>query len=727
MNRRNPTAPSKTARNQERQRGSIVVYLALSLVVFGVLAMAGANRFGASMLGVAAPNCATQARLMAESGARYAMTRLRTATDQATLTGLIAALNGQTYTVDAAKGLKFSLSVGPNGGGNAQVNATGSACGGVVFLPSTSSQASVSVNVPAVPGGGGEVTFANVGNDFFRTTDLQSNSPISVDPATKSMSFGILGQTQNAAAIWYNGNATGGCVNGNCTMTYGLRAYFDVLWTIGSFADGLVFGILSAETNKVDAVGGTKYQGELMGWGGPGTSGVGVQPPKIGLEFDTYFNGCDSRIYVPGSRCDATTRDHLAYVFWGTNTALNTTYTYDASNQNIPIQGPTYDDNRHGAGAGNASEPISLADPDGTGSGRFGYYYGTYDEWLKGRAADPPNGITAIPPVKYGIRYELSRIGTKNSEGNYPYVIKSWVRSGTITSPYNDVTKNYTAAAPTMQRVVHLTPALHAQLGHVLFGWTEATGASTQKLTVSNFNLVFKSAAETLAIPQDYVSYWNMNAGSGATVADSNATNHNDGTIVPLATSVTWLTPATPANYPYGKVLSFSGDTGRVSVPDSNSLDQLSAQGTIAAWIYPTALTDNTYILHKGNQADTSDEAYSLRFSTGGKLELRIRYGNGANSYVILESSALPAANRWYHVVAQWDSGIFVIYINGMLNSINTNANNRAARTTAGNLVIGARHTASAPYNGFNGYIDEVYLYNHLITAEEVAALSLMP
>jgi hypothetical protein len=659
-------------------------------------------------MGVSTPNCATQARLMAESGVRYATARLRTATDQAALTALIAALNGQTYTVDATKGLKFTLTVTASGAGAAQVSAQGSACGGVTALPTTSTQASAAggVNVPAV--NSGPIDFSNVANDFFRTTDLQSSSPISVDPATKSISFGLLEQKQNAAAIWYSGNATG-CVDGNCTMTYGLRAYFDVLWTANSYADGLVFGILSGETNKLDAVGGTKTQGELMGWGGPGTSGFGIRPPKIGLEFDTYHNDCSSSLTSAGSRCDDSNNyDHLAYVFWGSQAD------YSSGGTNY---GPTYDDNRHGAGAGNASEPISLANPDGLGSGRFGYYYGTYSEWLKGKASYP-----AIAPVKYAIRYELSRIGKVNSEGNSPYVLKTWVRSGAVTSPYNDVTANYTAAAPDILRVIHLTPALHAQMAKILFGWSEATGDSTQKLTVSNFNLMFKKTADTLTIPGDYVSYWNMNAG---TVVDANTTNHNDGSIIGT------VTVETPPNYSYGKALGFSGDTGRVSINDSNSLD-LTSQGTIAAWIYPTTLgtaADNTYVLHKGHSSSTNSnnnqEAYSLRISSENKLELMIRDNSGS---LVVESAALPAVNRWYHVVAQWDSDVMVIYINGMLSNINTKPTNRAARATTGRLILGARHTSGGgPYYGFNGYIDEVYIYNRLLTAEEIAAMSLMP
>ncbi len=683
------------------QQGAVVLYIVMGLVLFGVLAAAGSSYFSSAVRGVLSPNCSTASRMMAESGLRYAAARLRAANTQAELDAARTAMNGQTYDVDASKGLKFTLAVGWDGAGNMQVNATGQGCS--LSLPVTSSLQNVSISVPKL---GYQpykevVDFGNVADDFFRTSDLKGSSPISVDAATKSISFGILTQKENAAAIWYNGNATSGCVDGNCTMDYGLRTAFDIQWVSTSVADGLVFGIISGETNTVDVVGGNAYQGELMGWGGPalrkdGTMGVGIAPPKFGIEFDTYYNECKPELWLPGSRCDATGRDHMANIFWGGESSLNTTYCPGGGNPCVPIKGPSFDDNRHDAGAGNASEPVSLKDPDGTGSGRFGYWYGTTDTWL-------------TDGTKYAIRHEISRIGTKNAEGAYPYVLKTWIRTGAGTAPYNTVTANYTAAAPNMIRVVHLTPALHAKMAKVIFGWSEATGESTQKLTVSNFNLAFKGAADTLSIPNNYAAYWNMNTTPGTTYGG------------PVVTE-------TPADYSYGKTLKFADDW-RTAVTDANALD-LTTAGSIAVWIRPSALTSNTYILHKGHSSSTNgsnnEEAYWLRISSGGKLELGLRYNN-SNS-ITLESKELPATGRWYHVVAQWDSSVLAIYINGMFNAAATNTSARAARTTTGNLVIGARHTTGlGPYFGFNGNIDEIYLFKRLLTAEEIAAMSLMP
>lgn len=679
------------------QQGAVVLYIVMGLVLFGVLAAAGSSYFSSAVRGVLSPNCSTASRMMAESGLRYAAARLRAANTQAELDAARAAMNGKTYDVDASRGLKFSLAVGWDGLGNMQVNATGQGCS--LSLPVTSSLLNVSIGVSKL---GYQpykdvVDFSNVTDDFFRTNDLQSASPISVDPATKSISFGKLDQAQNAAAIWYSGNATSGCLGGNCTMTHGLRAAFDMQWNSTSVADGLVFGVISGETNTVDAVGGNAYQGELMGWGGPalrkdGVMGKGVAPPKFGIEFDTYYNECKTDPWVPGSRCDATARDHMANVFWGGEASVNTTYCPGGGNPCVSIKGPTFDDNRHGAGAGNASEPVSLKDPDGTGSGRFGYWYGTTDSWL-------------TSGTKYAIRHEISRIGVRNSEGAYPFVLKTWIRTGAGAAPYNTVTANYTAAPPDMLRVVHLTPDLYAKMAKVIFGWTEATGDSKQTLTVSNFNLAFKNAAETLTIPSNYEAYWNMDTTPGAVNGS------------PVA--------ETPANYSYGRALKFNANW-RTTIAYTSAMD-LSSAGTIAVWINPSRIDNSskdTYILRKGT--GSGNEGYYLRLDSSNQVELTIR-----DSGIVLTSVAsapLPAADRWYHVAAQWDSDIMVVYINGMVSGMAVNTNHRSARTSSAGLSVGASaYSGGSPTKGFRGYIDEIYLYKRFLTAEEIAALSLMP
>ncbi|MBU1230158.1 MAG: LamG domain-containing protein [Proteobacteria bacterium] len=713
MNSREPSSPVAS-----RQRGSIVVYLAVTLAAFGILAMAGGTRYGASILGVSAPNCATQARLMAESGVRYASARLRSAADQAALTALIAALNGQTYTVSG--NMSFTLAVQASGPGAALVTSTGRACGGVVFSPATTNQAQTSVNVPAAGGGGGgEITQGDL-LDSSNIIDLTGQPAIVKDAAGNTIFLGIIGQTENSAALWYAGNSTS-CVEGACNMPYGLRAYFEVQWDISSTADGIVFGLMSALTNTSTALGGDTAMGELMGWGGRGpTAGVdGIRPPKIGLELDTWRNNANTPVYNSDSRADKNSTglgdrnsDHLSYVFWGSNTSE----TFRRGGWGSPwITSTTYDDNRHAsdssgsAGTGSSSDPISYLPISGSGDGRWGYYYTLPGNWLK-------NG------TKYKIRFELTRHkDLPNAAGNYPYILKTWVKSGAVSSSYQNVNQNYTADAPNMYRAVFLSSALHTQLAKIFFGFTEATGGATQKVALTGFNLSFKSAAETPAMPGGYASYWPLNDNSGTGVDDANATSNNDGTLSGGASQ--WYNPGGCPRCPAVRLN--GANNSHIHVPDANTLD-LTTQGSISAWFTLLDYVDATHnaagLVHKGdNTATFADEAYSLQFLGARVLCLYVNSGSGD---VMVVTPQIPKDNNWHHVVGTWDATELLIYVDGVLQGRTANTSARAARNSAGGLNIGSQGHGSVNNYPFMGPLSRVALYNRVLTAAEIAEMA---
>lgn len=682
------------------QRGSIIVYLVLGLVAFGILAMAGATRFGASVMSILSPNCSIAARHMCESGMRYAMAKLRACNDQTSLNTAISQMNGTTYSVDAAKGLAFTISIGYDGSGNLLVTSRGQGCTGALHVDAPA--LSLSVNVPKVGSqpATNVIDFSNVGDDFFNTTDLQGSGPIQVDPVTKTISFGNLSEGHNAAAIWYAGNATSGCLNGNCTMENGLRAYFYVQWNSASVADGLVFGVISAETNPLSAVGGDVDMGELTGWGGPGASGSGIAPPKLGLEFDTYYNSCNTPLYAAGSRCDPDPRsdqDHMAYVFWGSNTVVGgSIYSYYYG-RNVYKSGNFYDDNRHGAGSGSTSEPISSNDPDDSGSGLFGIYYKTTNNWLR-------------VGTRYYIRHELTRLTTASAGSSYCYLLKTWITSTTPSAEYKDVTADYDANLnpPTMQQVIFLNSTYHAQLGKIFFGWTEATGDSTQTIVVGDFNLAFKTAQPSFGTAATgYTAYWPMYNNLGTSVTEP--ANGRTGTISGTARWVPGI--ATPN----GAALYFNGST-YMSASDNTALD-LTTVGTVSLWFKRTAATTSRWLLHKGSTG-SGNEAYGLQIDSDGRLRFRLR---STTTYREVVSTTIPALNRWYHVAAVWNNPgtNLTIYVNGVAEA---NVSPLTARNSGGAFYLGAGD--NGPTGPFTGIIDEVYLYKKVLSAAEITALA---
>ncbi|HWR02515.1 MAG TPA: LamG domain-containing protein [Humidesulfovibrio sp.] len=710
-------APRHDAPSAHGQHGSIAVYLAIALVAFGVLAMAGVGRFSSVVSSVLAPNCATSCRYMAESGMRYAMARLRAANDATAVAAAAADMTAHgAYVVDATKGLSFTLTVTYNSSAQtATVTSIGKSCANITA--STSSQ-SGTVNLPKVKD---VVDFSNLADDFMLTSALQSTNPISVDASTKTITFGTVDKGEhNAAAIWYAGNATIGCVNGNCTMDNGLRAYFDVQWNPASRADGLVFGVISAVTNAPGSVGGDPYMGELMGWAGPGTatgSGKGIQPPKIGLEFDTWYNGgCattpNTSVFLAASRCDPTqvsvlsnanennSPDHLAYVFWGSNsspTPASQTVTVNATTT-VTRSGITYDDNKHGAGTGTSTEPVASNDPDDSGNGLFGVYYpSTPLNWLR-------------RGTKYFMRYELTRLTTASSGATYCYVLKTWITDTDPDAAFKTVTTDYNTT-PTMQQVVFLNADYHAKMNKIFFGWTEATGDYAQKITVGNFNLAFKKAQPTYGTaPSGASVYWPMYNNIGSSVTDASG-NGVTGTI---NGTVRWV-PGIQNNN--GAALYFNGST-YVSAA-SNAAAQLTTMGGVSLWFNMTSAQTGVWLLHKGETGRTS-ECYGLYIDSNGYLRFRLRYGTASNSYTEVISTIRPLAGAWYHVAVTWQNSStpLTIYVNG---TKDTSVAANTAQSTATSLYLGA---ANAGATKFAGIIDEVYLYKTALTQANVTALA---
>lgn len=700
-----PPAAHPSAR-AHGQHGSIIIYLIVGLVAFGVLAMAGMTRFGATVQSVFAPNCATSARYMAESGMRYATARLRACANEAAVqTAVQDMTNNPTITVDSGKGLAFTLAVSYDTGTKlATVTSTGRSC-------SNQSQVSAptpatTVNLPLIASSGPAPTpgTALSGSAFFSSLQVNpsdsSNPGVSVDATAQTVSLGN-NQKESSGSVWYTGS-NDVCSQGNCTLGSGLCAYWQFQFKNSSSGDGYVWTLMSGDTNTKYSNGGDKDLGEMLGYGGLGSSGLGIQAPKLGVEFDIYSNTGTGNSCLSGSRNDANAIDHVAFLYWGAETVAGCS--------------ATYDDNRHGAGAGNSTQPMNSKNTDGSGSGSDGYYYrSTTNDWMKN------GGI-------FYYRYELDRATVPDAKGLYCYRARSWVKKSGDSglTGMSNCTATYTGSTPEMTQFFTLDASMHNKLNKVFMGWTEGTGAATELVTLSNIFIDFKSAPAVPIVPSDYVGAWTFYELSNDTVNDRSA-NANTGT---LKGNYSWGSPgrdcALPGltGCPNSGYINFT-NTGRVEVPDAANL-RLTSAGTIACWIYIDSYVNAAGLVHKGQLGGAfADEAYSLQFySSNRAVSLLVTDKDG---HVLQVDSANLNRNQWYHIAATWDPSFAKMYVNGALVATTTNSIHLSARTNpTGALTIGAQ----LPQNGsggypFDGYMDEVYLYNRALTGAEIANMAL--
>jgi hypothetical protein len=349
---------------------------------------------------------------------------------------------------------------------------------------------------------------------------------------------------------------------------------------------------MSGANNTVTSMGGpaagsTGSMGELMCYAGAGntysvnrytTNGLGLQPPKMAVEFDMYPNGGESSGGCNFGREDGSSScpncNHNALMFWGTNCGGNTNNTYPCNNNptcpsgstaaagltnNPPLQA-SYDHNVHGAGNGtnDPSNPSNSASGDGTGGycqrlNGFVTVNGTAYNWME-------DGLT------HGVRVEITRATTANQSGctggTYAYNVKEWVDCEGGTGPTNcctgtsctscplteyanfeNLSTAYTNASypPKINRTVCLSSTLHSQFGQIIFGFTEATGAATQAIQIANFAIYFPCC---LTLSPTSASYTHA-ATTGNTVTVTAASSDCTWTATSLNS---WITVTSPAS-----------------------------------------------------------------------------------------------------------------------------------------------------------------------------------
>jgi hypothetical protein len=214
------------------------------------------------------------------------------------------------------------------------------------------------------------------------------------------------------------------------------------------------------------------------------------------------------------------------------------------------------------------------------------------------------------------------------------------------------------------------------------------------------FILVLSTAGN---ISAELVGYWTFDEGSGNVAADSSGYG-NDGTING--------TPKWVAGQ-IGGALDFDGSTNYVEIPHDASLS-VTDEITIAAW---TNMRSNASgemaIVSKGGWA-ANNLPYELTETAGDVIFWQFYDNEGRDSC----SPESPAVNEWHHIVGTYDGTIFKCYIDGELGEEWEYTGKMPENTLS--VMIGRRVTGGCQ---FNGLIDEVMIYNHALTEDEISQI----
>ena len=216
--------------------------------------------------------------------------------------------------------------------------------------------------------------------------------------------------------------------------------------------------------------------------------------------------------------------------------------------------------------------------------------------------------------------------------------------------------------------------------------------------------------AATIGMPQNnlgLVGYWPLdgsqtNWATGKTNDISG--NGNTGSLVNMSTSTS------PVAGKIGQALRFNGGSQQVTIPNLYSTALNTATTTVTAWIYLTS-TPTAYV---GNVATYDDGFNTIQFAvdvSGSSF--------GSNARKVLDrcgnrSATVLGLNKWYFVAVSEDGITGHMYINGVLDA-----------SAACGSVFGASY--GGPYinigGGIPGTVDDVRVYNRVLSASEVQAL----
>ncbi|MFC1717134.1 LamG domain-containing protein [Candidatus Poribacteria bacterium] len=221
------------------------------------------------------------------------------------------------------------------------------------------------------------------------------------------------------------------------------------------------------------------------------------------------------------------------------------------------------------------------------------------------------------------------------------------------------------------------------------------------KILVSVFIILIASMPAWAGVRDGLVGYWPMDEGSGDKVADASG-NGTDGT----AKDTKWV------DGKYDKALEFNGVASIVDIPYFAEITPVEG-ATMSAWVFPT---DDTRSCIVGQF-----EAYGLALFN----VLQLKSVTWGEDWV--ETSITIPQHEWSHLAMTWDinANHRTMVLNGEL--VAEKPNSIPVPQVQNNLGIGLWVNWPVGWGDdfFSGTIDDVKLWNRVLTADEVGEASL--
>ena len=230
------------------------------------------------------------------------------------------------------------------------------------------------------------------------------------------------------------------------------------------------------------------------------------------------------------------------------------------------------------------------------------------------------------------------------------------------------------------------------------------------------------------------IDWWQMEEGSGTTTADSGVGSHT-GTFSPAdASGPQWSTDAAPVPSGSTRSIDFDGTGDQINAIGYKAPDVGGTSSrTVAAWIKTRidSTGQNMSIVAWGEDAATEKWIFRVQTTNGTPGAIRIEVNGG---YIV--GNTVVTDGQWHHVAATWeDDGTpdvqdVLLYVDGVLDAdFGSGTTEPSASLSKGvntdttngiDVRIGNGHN-NRPWNG---WLDDVRIYDDVLIASEIHALA---
>lgn len=230
---------------------------------------------------------------------------------------------------------------------------------------------------------------------------------------------------------------------------------------------------------------------------------------------------------------------------------------------------------------------------------------------------------------------------------------------------------------------------------------------------------VLVHAPATGAAAPALVLNYTFDAETGTLVKDR-STYGNNGQLVNTSAPAAYVTGLTG----HKKALNLVGTQHQfVNIPDTTASTLDVNKYSLASWVRYTGV-QNDKTLERWEVLE-KDGAYWMNIRTNGLLRVGGFYGGCANAnWKYFDSPSPIPVNTWTHVASTYNGSQLTIWVNGV--KVGSRAITGATCTNNEPLAVGAKNavTKGLLEAFFDGNLDDVRVYNRVLTATEIGKLA---